>query len=142
MLALDARSGNLAEMCTVLFAGDGEIHPDLEAELVDAGPSSAVLIEEIVVDAPWETTRVGAVALGLALREAGRGCVFAAIREPAPGPEARASAELGFRLWRDDVHVLDLATTALGSRMAAILGHRLPTRDPTGLAFRCGVLGR
>lgn len=118
--ALDEESADMAEYCP-MFDGDGMMVPDLEAQLEGFG-TGLLIMDRVNVWPAWRGRRLGPLLAGAMVNRVGVGCRAVAcfpapIEEEDVATEAKRAAaqarlrriwqQVGFRPWRDGVHVLD-----------------------------------
>lgn len=132
--ALDDESADMAEYCP-MFDGDGMMVPELEAQLESFG-MGCLIMDRVNVWPAWRGRRLGPLLAGAMVNRVGVSCRVVACF-PAPIEEddktteakrAEAQARLrriwqqvGFRPWRDGVHVLDPGQRAWEEAYAKLL---------------------
>ncbi|GAA3617095.1 hypothetical protein GCM10022223_37040 [Kineosporia mesophila] len=131
--ALDARSGDLAHIGgAILDIGSGELAAEL-LRIVDGVGQNLLIVNTVQIDEPFRGLSFGLIGTGLLLQHLCKSSGgVAALYPMKPGAQdedrdtsyARLSAywsRLGFELFQDNVHVLDLATVTLDRKMHDLL---------------------
>lgn len=123
-LELNRLGGEVGYLAARVLTPTGQPPQELADRLEVIG-SHAILVALCSTRRSWRGARFGLTAVGTAIAELGRGCMFAAaldgrlaneLRGPdrIPGSSTAAAwSMLGFAEWREHVLILDLATTAL-----------------------------
>lgn len=141
-LVLDSHDADLGLIATTVLDGrSGGLNGDLQARLEPHG-SDLLILHGIELKAGWRGHGLGVLLAGLAIQRLSGGCQ-AAVCYPAPldrdensdsDPWDKAAARLatvsgtlGFRHFRNGVHVLDLAMVTLDDAVTG-LQHRFQTR--------------
>jgi len=132
-LALDDRSDDLAHIGRVLLNPGKEGLADDLREQIEGHGDGLIIVPEAHVTEPWRGVNLGLIAIGLSLQHLSRGCALAALHPMEPrleGAQARSQAHqrlgthwsrLGFRPFRDQIFVLDLARNDLDEHLRALL---------------------
>jgi GNAT superfamily N-acetyltransferase len=138
---LDGQDAELGRIAGALFdPGDGELDPDLDEQLEPTG-SRILILHSVRLQPEWRGFGLGPLLAGTAIRKLSGGA-RAAVCYPAPpneptevAPEGHEGADswdeavaalgqvwarLGFRHFRDGVHVLDLSLVTLDEKLAEL----------------------
>jgi len=142
---LDGADAELGRIAQALFdPGDGQLDPDLDEQLEPAG-DRILILHSVRLTPPWRGFGLGALLAGTAIRKLSSGA-RAAVCYPAPlgGPDdpghddhpdsrrewqhavaslQRVWGRLGFTLFRDGVHVLDLSLVTLDEKLGQLRRH-------------------
>ena len=137
---LDGQHAELGHVAGTLFdAADGRLDPDLDEQLEPAG-SRLLILHSVKLAPEWRGFGLGALLAGTATGKLSGGA-RAAVCYPAPrnertgaGPDNQGEAEwdkaaaalqqvwarLGFKHFRDGVHVLDLSLVTLDEKLGQL----------------------
>lgn len=126
--ALDARDSDLEQIGT--FYAEGDWEDQLDFAVLE---SSSIIVQNVMINFAWRGANMGLLATGSILSGTRRGCAFAilhAMGHGADGDANRARANegltrywghLGFEVQGDELLVMDLSSTVLDTRLAALL---------------------